>query len=438
MLDINFIKQNKELVETAIKNKKYSDVVDLQKILDSHDAYVHILKKVETHRGLRNALSDSISKVPTEKRAALIEEASQVKQELVKMETDLETAKQKVDSLLLLVPNVYDDSVPIGVDDTENVVARSWGTPKEFSFTPRDHVALGELLDIIDIETAGKISGSRFFYLKNEAVLLEFAIVQFVLTTLMSRTTINEVATKVGNPSDTPFVPVIPPLFIKSDVMKKMDRLDPIEERYFFEKDDLVLVGSAEHTLGPLHMNQNLSLKELPIRYIGFSPAFRREAGSYGKDVKGIIRTHHFDKLEMESFSSVEMGKVEQDLIVGLQEYMLQKLEIPYQVVSICTGDMGKPDFRQVDMECFVPSQKVYRETHTSDYMTDFQSRRLNTTYTDAAGDRKFVHMNDATAFAIGRILVAILENNQQEDGSVVIPEVLRSYTGIDKISPKK
>jgi seryl-tRNA synthetase len=246
-----------------------------------------------------------------------------------------------------------------------------------------------------------------------------------------------KLAESVNNPSSKSFSPILPPVFVRPEVMKRMDRLDPIDERYYFEKDDLVLVGSAEHTLGPMHMDKVFKETELPVRYIGFSTSFRRESGSYGKDVKGILRTHQFDKLEMESFTTAENGRVEQDLFVAVQEYLLQQLEIPYQVISICTGDMGKPDFRQIDMECYIPSQGKYRETHTSDYMTDYQSRRLNTTYLDKDGNRQFVYMNDATAFAIGRILIAILENNQQEDGSIVVPKVLTKYTGFERIVPK-
>jgi seryl-tRNA synthetase len=185
-------------------------------------------------------------------------------------------------------------------------------------------------------------------------------------------------------------------------------------------------------------MDQTLPLKDLPLRYVGFSASFRREAGTYGKDTRGIIRVHHFDKIEMESFSTVEDGLAEQDLIVGIQEYLVEKMGLAYQVINICTGDMGKPDYRQIDINAWVPTQEKYRETHTSDYMTDFQARRLNTTYSDQKGTKQFVHMNDATAFAVGRLIVAILENYQQKDGSVKIPKVLQKYTGFDVIKPKK
>ena len=441
MLDINFVKENKELVEKAIKNKNLSDLVNIDEVLRLHDSYLNTLRLVETKRALRNKITQDIPKFLEPKheyeRQKLMQEATQIKKDLQELDSKLSVEQISYEKLLLLIPNVYDFDVPVGKNDSENVVFKKVGTPKKFTFKAKDHVELGQLLDIIDIDTASKVTGSRFYYLKNEAVMLEFAIINFVLNAVQDVKVISKLAKSVKNSSNKVFSPVLPPVFVRPDVMKRMDRLDPIDERYYFEKDDLVLVGSAEHTLGPMHMDKTFKADELPLRYIGFSTSFRREAGSYGKDVKGIIRTHQFDKLEMESFTSVENGKVEQDLFVAIQEYLLQQLEIPYQVVQICTGDMGKPDFRQIDMECYMPSQDKYRETHTSDYMTDYQSRRLNTAYVDKQNNRQYVYMNDATAFAIGRILVAILENNQQKDGSVTVPEVLVKYTGFEKIVPK-
>ncbi len=266
---------------------------------------------------------------------------------------------------------------------------------------------------------------------------MQFALIQFCINTLTNPEIISDLATKAGSPYTKPFCPVIPPVFVRPEVMKKMDRLDPIEERYYIPSDDLVLVGSAEHTLGPMFMDETINLDDMPVRFIGYSTAFRREAGSYGKDVKGILRVHQFDKLEMETFVPVEDGDAEQRLLVGVQEYLMQQLGIPHHVVQVCTGDMGKPDYSQIDIECWMPAQNKYRETHSSDYMTDFQARRLNTTYKDKNGDRKYSYMNDATAIAVGRTIIAILENYQQEDGSVIVPEVLQKYMGIKVIKPK-
>jgi seryl-tRNA synthetase len=223
---------------------------------------------------------------------------------------------------------------------------------------------------------------------------------------------------------------MLPPVIMRREVMRKMDRLEPEDQRYILPEDDQVFVGSAEHTMGSYHMDETIEEAELPIRYIGYSTAFRREAGTYGKDMRGILRVHQFDKLEMESFTTAESGADEQKLIVGIQEYLVRSLGLPYRVVHVCTGDTGKPDFDQYDIETWVPSQGTYRETHTSDYMTDYQARRLKTFYKTTTGEKKLVHMNDATAFAISRILIAILENYQNADGTVTVPEVLRPFMG--------
>jgi seryl-tRNA synthetase len=217
---------------------------------------------------------------------------------------------------------------------------------------------------------------------------------------------------------------------VKPNIYLKMGRLDPKEDKYHIENDDLYLIGSAEHSLGPIHMNKTLEESEFPIRYVGYSPAFRREAGSYGKDTKGILRMHQFEKMELETFCLPENSIPEQEFLVAIQEYFLQKLELPYQVVLICTGDMGKPDYRQIDIETWMPGQNTYRETHTADLTGNFQARRLNTKVKRADGKTELVHMNDATICAMGRTMIAILENYQQKDGSIKIPEVLKKYMG--------
>jgi seryl-tRNA synthetase len=225
-----------------------------------------------------------------------------------------------------------------------------------------------------------------------------------------------------------------------------MARIEPRDERYYLQSDDLYLIGSAEHTLGPLHMDETLPESALPARYVGFSTSFRREAGSYGKDTKGILRVHQFDKLEMESFTRPEDSRTEQDFIVAVQEHLVRSLEIPYRVMDICTGDMGGPDARQIDIEMWMPGSPdahgkgkgVYRETHTSDLMTDYQARRLRTKVKKADGTAEYAHMNDATAFAIGRTLIAIIENYQTKKGTVLVPKVLQPYMGLREILPMK
>jgi seryl-tRNA synthetase len=265
------------------------------------------------------------------------------------------------------------------------------------------------------------------------------AIIQLTFNVLGDEKILKKVAKDAGlDVSTRPFVPVLPPVIMRREVMDRMDRLQPEEQRYLLPEDGQVLVGSAEHTLGPYYMEKTLADTELPIRFIGYSTAFRREAGTYGKDMGGILRVHQFDKLEMESFTTAEAGADEQKLIVALQEYLVQQIEVPYRVLQKCTYDIGKPNANGLDIECWIPAQNTYRETHTADYMSDFQARRLGTHYKNTEGKRTLVHMNDATAFAIGRTLIAILENHQNADGSVTIPKALRPYMGDqEKIVPR-
>ena len=424
MLDINFIKANKEQIKTTVKNKKIK--IDIDRLLALDEERRGVRKQIDDLREKRNSLAKAAKGAkPT---ADQIEEGKALKDEISALETGFGKLEADFSNLMLQVPNVYAADTPVGESEADNKIIKQYGEPTKFTFEPKDHMALGEALGIIDTEKSARISGARFNYLFGEAVLLQFAIIQFVLDTLTNGQVIKTLANQTDNPFDKPFLPVVPPVMAKSEIMKKMDRFDPIEDRYFFEQDDALLIGSAEHTLGPLHLDEIIPEKDLPIRYVGYSTAFRREAGTYGKDAAGILRRHQFDKAEMETFIQPQYGRKEQDLIIAIQEYLVQKLEIPYQLVLKCTADMGKPDFRAVDVECWMPGQDKYRETHTSDYMTDYQARRLNIRYKDAKGDKAFVHMNDATAFAIGRILIAILENYQEEDGSIKIPKILQQY----------
>lgn len=435
MLDIHFVRANPDQVKAAVANKKLAQRVDVDALLKMDAELVTERKVYEGLLQQKNTVDAKMKQAKDQnERTSLIEEGKQIKNQAKELETKVSELEQRLSELMLQLPNVTSERMPMGKSEDENVVLRKWGTVPDFSFTPKDHVELGEKLDIIDCETSGEVSGSRFYYLKGAAVQLQFALAQFVFQTLADKKIIKEIAEKVGNPFTTPFVPMLPPIMMKPEVMKKMDRLDPLEERYLFAEDNLVLVGSAEHTMGSYHMNKLWQESDLPVRYIGYSTAFRREAGSHGKDVRGILRVHQFEKMEMETFVPVEYGQVEQDFIVAIQEYLVQKLVIPHQVIQICTGDTGKPDFNQYDIECWIPAQNRYRETHTSDYMTDFQARRLNIRYKDKTGKSQYVHMNDATAMAMPRMIIAILENYQQADGSVKIPEVLQSYIGKDII----
>ncbi|MBT6401666.1 serine--tRNA ligase [candidate division WWE3 bacterium] len=425
MLDIKLVRENPDRIKKAVEDRQMKEV-DVDGLLKADASYIDLLTRVETHRALKNKLSSDISKVDKDVREKLIKEATGVKEELVKMEEELGMLEEKRNTLLKSLPNIISEDVPFGESDADNQVIREVGTPRKFDFEPKDHIDLGKELGLIDTEKSAEVVGSRFSYIMGDAARLQFALVSFVFDTLMNEKLIAKLAKKVGNPNTKPFIPVVPPVMVRQEVMEKMDRLEPRDERYLLEQDGLVLVGSAEHTMGPMHMGETLDDEDLPKRYVGYSTAFRREAGTYGKDTRGILRVHQFDKLEMESFTTPENGMLEQDLYVAIQEYIVQKLEIPYQVVMISTGDMGKPDFRQIDINCWMPGQKGYRETHTSDYMTDFQARRLGIRYKKGG----FVYMNDATALAIGRALIAIIENHQQKDGSIKIPKALHKYMG--------
>jgi len=422
MLDIQFIRDNPEKVKKGASAKQLDPKL-VDEVLSLDKKYRELLAEIEELRAKRNQAA----------KAKKVEEGKKIKLQLQKLEPELKKAESEFKEALYQIPNIVASDVPTGKDESENKVLRKWGKPKKFDFKPKDHMELGEALDIIDTETSSKVSGTRFNYLKGDAVKLQFALIQFAFEALTDQKIVKVIAKSVKNPSGVPFVPIIPPVIAKSEVMKRMDRFDPIEDRYYLEKDNALLVGSAEHTLGPMHMDEVLAEKDLPIRYLGYSTSFRREAGTYGKDTRGILRVHQFDKVEMESFTAPEHGDKEQELMVAIQEYLMQKLEIPYQVVVMCSGDMGKPDYRQIDIECWMPGQGKYRETHTSDYMTDYQARGLNTKVS-IKGKTEFVHMNDATVFAIGRTIIAILENCQQKDGSIVIPKVLQKWVGKDKI----
>ena len=421
MLDIKFIRQNPKLVSEKSKQKGYS--VDIDKLLKVDQQRRELIEEVDHLRSERKKAAEARD----EKRG------QQLKKELKEKENKLEKLTEEFYFLIREIPNLPTDDVPVGKDETGNKPIRKWKIPKKFDFKVKDYQELGESLDIVDTKTASEVSGSRFGYIKGSLVIVQFALIQYALELLTNKSQL----AKISEYNPKPFVPVIPPVMIKPTVFDQMARLEPKEERYYLDKDNLYLIGSAEHTLGPMHMNQTLNEKDLPIRYVGYSTSFRREAGSYGKDTRGIFRVHQFDKLEIESFTIPEDSKKEQDFIVEVQEYLMQALEIPYQVVMICTGDMGVPDARQIDIEAWFPAQNKYRETHTADLMTDYQSRRLNTKVKRKDGGTEFVHMNDATVFA-GRTLLAIMENYQQKDGSILVPKALQKYTGFLKIPSAK
>lgn len=427
MLDINALRENPDFYKKAITQKK-GDASLVDKLLEVDEKRRTLIGELQSLRELKNKYAKEQN----------IEEGKKTKIELSTKEPELTQVEAQYKEILWSLPNLASPDVPVGEDESSNTVIRSWGTIPHFDFPVKDHIELGEDLDIIDVKKASDVSGARFAYLKGDAALLEFALVSYAFSVLTNSEILQQIAKEAKlDVSTKPFVPVVPPVMIKPDVFERMARLKPEEERYHFPTDDLYLVGSAEHTLGALHMDEMLPEKEFPKRYVGFSTSFRREAGSYGRDTKGILRVHQFDKVEIESFTTADQGRVEQDFIVAIQEYLMRELGLPYEVMAVCTGDMGGPDFRQIDINTWIPSQDKYRETHSSDYNTDYQSRRLNTRVKRVNNEVEFVHMNDATVFAVGRTLIAILENNQQADGSVLIPQVLQKWIGKDRIAKR-
>ena len=428
MIDVKLLREEPERVREAVRLKN-GDQKLVDEFLAADEPWRALTQEIEALRAEQKVLS--------EKRD--IKAAKTNKEKIKTKEEELASFEAKRRMIWLRIPNLPSEDTPVGKDEEANKVLRSVGEPRDFSaeggpasgWEPKDHVALGEALGLIDTETASKVSGARFAYIKGDLVRLEFALIQYALEILDNPKVLQSIAEGV-KPGYTgkPFMPVVPPAMIRPEVFERMARLEPKEERYHIPSDDLYLVGSAEHTLGPMHMDETIPESALPLRYVGFSTSFRREAGSYGKDMKGILRLHQFDKMEMESFTTAEDSITEQDFFVAIQEYLMWTLELPYRVVICSTGDQGDPDARHLDIETWLPGQNKYRETHSSDLTTDYQARRLGTRVRRAGGRTEFVHMNDATVFAIGRTLIAIMENYQTEDGKIEVPKALEKYVG--------
>ncbi len=419
MINIKLIREKPDYVRDMVARKGVK--VDIDSIARIDGKYRELLKQVEEMRARKNEVSDKIVKVKdAEDRKKIIGEMKELDVKQDGLEFELEARKKEFDALLYQIPNLPLEDVPVGADEKSNVVLREVGKKPEFDFTPKDYMTLGEKLQLINTERAVKVSGSRFGYLKREAALLEFALVQFALETLGKEN----------------FIPIVPPVLVKPEMMQAMGYVERGgEEIYYIEKDNLYLVGTSEQAIGPLHADEVFSEEELPVRVVAFSTCFRREAGSYGKDTKGILRVHQFDKVEMFSFCHPEKSRQEHQFLLSMEEKLMSALKIPYHVLNICTGDLGDPAASKYDVEAWLPGQNEYRETHSTSNTTDFQARRLNIKYRDSqTGKPEFVHMLNGTAFAIGRTIIAILENYQQKDGSIKIPEVLQKYTGFKVI----
>lgn len=423
MLDIKFIRENPEMVKRGVAAKNVE--VDIDRLLKLDTERRARITEFEQLRAQQNRESEAVAKEKDAKaRGRQIAALKVVKERLKSLEPELQSSNEEFEALMRTIPNLPRPDVRTGKDGSENYTVRAFGEPTRFPFAPKDYMTLGEQLDIIDVDRAGKTSGARFGFLKGDGALLEFALVHYALGRLVPEG----------------FVPVIPPAMINEKSMSAMGYLDRgSDEVYHLEKDGLYLVGTSEQVIGAMHADEVFMETELPKRYVGFSSCFRREAGSYGKDVRGILRVHQFDKMEMISFTTPEQSDNEHEFLLSMEEKLMQGLGLPYRVLGIVSGDLGDPAARKYDLEAWVPSQDTYRETHSTSTCTDWQARRLNCRVKRKSGEIQVVHTLNGTAFAIGRTILAIMENYQQEDGSIRIPSALAPYMGDrDVIRPRR
>ncbi len=437
MVDIKYIREHLEEVKRGVAAKGFK--IDFEKIIKLDEERRKLQKEVDAMRARKNQASDKIPKASKDEKAKIIAEMKALDEQFKAREEALKNMTGQLDTLVGYLPNLAESDVKIGKDETENEILREVGKPTKFDFKAQDYLALTKEAGLIDIERAAKVSGSRFGYLKGKVALVELALINLVMGLLTDEKRIIRVIKKIGLAKElktTPFVPVIPPVMVRPEMMIKSGHMMPGEEveRYFLKDDELLLVGTSEQSIVPMHMDEVLPLKNLPIRYVGFSTCFRREAGSYGKDTKGILRVHQFDKIEMVSFTTPETSAAEHELLLALEEEIMQELDLPYRVIKQCTGDLGASAAKKYDIEAWMPGQNQYRETHSTSNCTDYQTYKLNIKYQTAAGKNDFVHSLNGTAAAIGRMLIAILENGQQQDGSIVLPKKLQKYTGFSKI----
>ena len=419
MLDIKFIRDNPQKVAQGAKNKGI--IINIEEVLQCDQKKREKIKEIESLKAQHNKINKQVAQSEKNIQTALLQEAKTIKAKIEQAQEQYKKIDEQLNALLAKIPNLPFDDVPVGKDDSENRV-KEFGKIKEkpvFDFAVKEHWEIGKALDIIDTERAAKIAGSRFYFLKREGVLLELALINFAFEKLI----------KKG------FIPVIPPVMIKPEMAWAMGYLQQTddEEAYYLPKDNLYLTGTSEQSLGAMHADEILEEKNLPLRYVGFSTCFRREAGSYGKDTKGILRVHQFDKIEMFIFCTPEQSKQEHEFILNTEKELMDELSLHYQVVDICTGDLGVPAAKKYDIEVWLPGQNRYRETHSTSNCTDFQARRLNVRYKDKKGKLHFVHTLNGTAFSM-RPIIAILENYQRKDGSVQIPPILQKWTGIQEI----
>ncbi len=423
MLDIKFIREHKDLIKEAARKKHIK--FDVEKLLDADERRRKLTQESEALRAEQNVESERVAKTTDkEEKERLIKQLKNLKERFVQSETELKKAKNEWNKLMLQVPNIPDHSVPEGETDEENQKIRMWGELPKFPFEPKGHIELMKDLDLVDFERGTKVAGFRGYFLKNEGATLCLAIWQLAFDEMI----------KSG------FVPVLAPSMVREESFVGTGWLPQGKDEVYRTQDDLYLAGTAEVPMMGLHKDEILDEKELPKKYVAFSPCFRREAGSHGKDTKGLYRLHEFMKVEQVVLCRADHEESVKwhEEITKNSENVMQKLGIPYRVVLNCGGDLGLGQVKKYDIEGWVASEKRYRETHSASYFHDFQTRRLNIRYRDKEGNMYFTHSLNNTVIATPRILISILENNQNEDGSVSIPEVLQKYTGKEKIVPKK
>lgn len=423
MLDIKFVRENPEKVKEALQKRGYE--IDFDKFLYLEEERLKLLREIENKRAIRNSVSQEIAKLKKSasdkaKVEALILEMRQLGEELNDIENKLREVEEQVQSFLLYIPNIPHQTVPVGKDERENVEIRRWGELPEFDFEPLNHWDIGEILGIIDFERAGKISGSRFAVMKGLGAKLERALINFML----------DLHTTKG------YVEVFPPLLVNRVSMTGTGQLPKFEEDLFkISEPEFYLIPTAEVPVTNLHREEILSEDDLPIYYASYTPCFRREAGSHGKDVRGLIRQHQFNKVELVKFVKPEDSYDELESLTRDAEEVLQKLGLPYRVVALCTGDLGFASAKTYDIEVWLPGQKRYREISSCSNFEDFQARRANIRFRRRGKKgTEFVHTLNGSGLAVGRTVVAILENYQQKDGSVRVPEALIPYMGVEVI----
>ena len=427
MLDIRFIRENAELVQKNTEQKGYKNI-SIAELLKLDEDKRTLQQQVDELRAARNENAAKMKGGKPEQ--SLIDEGKRIKVELADRENLLRETDEKFIVLLKKVPNIALDFVPVGASEDENVITKTVGEVPTFDFPVKNHAEIAEAKGWLDKERAAKVAGSRFAYLKGGLFMLEWAVKTFVLNELTNI----DVIKKLIEDNDlklkpTAFTPVDPPYVARTEVYDATGRLNREETTYKLAEDDLWLNASAEHVLAPMYMNEIVDEADLPIRYVGYTTAFRREAGTYGKDMEGFLRMHQFNKLEMETFSTLETMLDEHKLMVAVQEHLMTRLGLPFRVVQKCTADIGGPNANGVDVDVWLPGQNQYRETHTADLIGDYQTRRTNMRVRRSDGSLELAATNDATAMS-QRPIIAILENYQTADGNVVVPEVLRPYMG--------